>query len=469
MNTWSSIVGVLLVAALATLSAVPSTGYAASLETDLFSDNFDGYLLGSFPSDFVSNTWEIVWDGRGENYVVYGPSVSFPQSLQLWGRPSWSSIARRRFTTDAPVIGYEYWIQIDAVGTGGPDRVEWPGFFSREAATWGRGYATARFNHDTRQIEAEDGTVLGSWSPRTWYRVKVILDRRTNLYSVWIDGRLAGQNLQTRFEDTHQINAMAVMSGHPGVKVWYDDVRVFTVEEPDEPQVLAGTTDAEGKFEVALGPAVTVTGLLTECTQRPIRNEAFVIGLWPRGDTFTIEDLGGFTFSVPGYEDLTVTEFSLRITELDDEAVETADDPLQGEITGIAPFTGLNGHYAFTMDVGVLCLSHDDSAVRVRGRTDGYGEFSVALGPTTTISGFLADWTHRSLDLLSNQEFEISLHPRGAVFCLEDLGGFTFYVSGYEPMTVTEQDPMFYRSYVAGFVDYHVDCICLTRIDRSDD
>ncbi len=1125
------IVAVLFVAALATLSAVPPTGYATSVETNLFSDNFDGYLLGSFPSDFVANTWKIVWDGRGENYVTYGPSVSFPQSLQLWGRPNWSAVTQRKFTTEAPVIGYEYHIQMEAIGTGGPGRAEHPGFFSREAATWGRYYATVSFNHDTRRIEAEDGTVLGSWTPRTWYRVKVILDRRRNLYSVWIDGRLAGQNLQTRFADTQSINAMVLMSGHPGVKVWYDDVRVFSVaaapgpqlqamlqtnrgcgegavlqigeqmqvlfrvegtgqayvrllnilpadtrtitqqtvsrgqtmiipgtagapagtrrlrlevwesaaaftrgdpatavdcvftvtaerprpelteyrvrvlradwEDPtvmvdpphaemvildgsptgrpgdtlrlawlpqdqpwprpaaqhtfriwvggvefwgmaydavvryerdnqppvasftfsptdpnpcqqisfdgrashdpdghivsyawqfgdgntstgaiathsfaatgtymvrltvtddqgatgfeekivrvrtpapvgdygdapdnscndaimayegvpgrfptlfhttnastlgytgpyhrtvnqewlahwavdgpsttterdallvdddhddaivaifyvededtgqrayflqisaihvaadapdvpryinvlvdmnrdgawqqpgehlvrdlevhippgrfvflqsrlfflssdapvwvrvtltrwpleiegwdgsippgglaygetedhlvtpgllvdkpkerlsnfriwfdpnpvrlqpgipaiftlnverirdhgpwfepatsfvlqslfhawriegtgpyvqvdplhaclagrinqpqrmnkifsiepmhcvplparvnDPPLVLnlqaffppggagrrevalsrvaldpygivvvydedpitvefveedepvngpvtgSGQTDGEGRFTLALDPKLTLTGQLTECTVRPIPNALFAVGLWPRGETFglwprgetfTIEDLRGVTFSVPGYEDLTVTEFTLHMTELEDEATETGDEALQGEIPVLVPFTGLNGQYAVRIDVGVLCLTRDDREVRVRGGTDRDGEFAVALGPTMTISGFLADCRQRSLDLLSNQEFEIYLHPRGESFSLEDLGGFTFYVSGYEPVTVTEEDPTFYRSHAAGVTDYNVDYVCLTRIDRGDD
>lgn len=196
-------------------------------ETTLFSDNFDSYPAGSFPS---AGGWEVVWGGTGQNLIVSDPSVSKPNSFQLWGSPNWSSVIQRKFSTNAPIIGYEFSIRIEKVGTGGPGREESPGFFRREAATWGGYYARVFFDHDTRRIEGEGKVPLGMWSPQTWYKVKVVLDRRTNLYSVWIDGRLAGQNIRTE-GDCYQINALALFSGHPGVKVWYDDVRVFTVAE----------------------------------------------------------------------------------------------------------------------------------------------------------------------------------------------------------------------------------------------
>lgn len=193
-------------------------------ETTLFSDNFDTYPLGSFPS---AGGWEVVWGGTGQNLIVSDPSVSKPHALQLWGKPNWSAVIQRKFSTTAPVIGYEFSIRIERIGAGTPGREESPGFFSREAATWGGYYARVFFDHDTRRIEGEGKAPLGEWSPQVWYHIKVVLDRRSNLYSVWIDGRLAGQNIRTE-GDTYQINALALFSGHPGVKVWYDNVRVFT-------------------------------------------------------------------------------------------------------------------------------------------------------------------------------------------------------------------------------------------------
>jgi len=194
-----------------------------SRETTLFSDNFDTYPVGSFPS---AGGWEVVWGGTGQNLIVSDPCVSKPNAFQLWGKPGVSSVVQRKFSTTAPVIGYEFSIRIEKIGTGSPGREESPAFFNRDVATWGGYYAMVQFCHDTRRIKTVDGTVLGQWAPGVWYRVKVILDRRTNLFSVWIDGRLAAENIYTA-GDTYQINALALFSGHPGVKVWYDDVRVF--------------------------------------------------------------------------------------------------------------------------------------------------------------------------------------------------------------------------------------------------
>jgi len=192
--------------------------------TPFIVDDFESYPSGTFPS---AGGWEIVWAGTGENYVTDACSFSPTKSLQLWGRPSWASVAQRKFSTDAPVIGYEFAIRIDSIGTGGPGRVEHPGFFSREAYIWGAYYARVIFNHDTGKIEGEDGTILGNWEPGVWYQVKVVLDRSTNTYKVWIDGQLKGEGLTTSRPDTDLIDALALISAHPGVKVYYDDVSIF--------------------------------------------------------------------------------------------------------------------------------------------------------------------------------------------------------------------------------------------------
>jgi hypothetical protein len=210
---------------LSVVVAMPPIGKAGESGTTLFSDDFESYSVGTFPS---AGGWEIVWAGTGDNYVTDAYSFSPTKSLQLWGRPNWSSVAQRKFSTNAPVIGYECAIRIDSIGTGGPGREESVNFFNRDVYAWGRGYAAVLFNHDDGEIKAEDGTVLGDWEPGVWYQVKVVLDRNANTYSTWIDGQLKGQGLNTTSADTHNINALALMSDHAGVKVHYDDVRVFS-------------------------------------------------------------------------------------------------------------------------------------------------------------------------------------------------------------------------------------------------
>jgi len=70
---------------------------------------------------------------------------------------------------------------------------------------------------------------LGSFQADTWYKVKVILNKVTNTYDVWINDELKGQNLKTK--DSQQINAFHLQSGHAGVKAYFDDVKIFEVAE----------------------------------------------------------------------------------------------------------------------------------------------------------------------------------------------------------------------------------------------
>ncbi len=87
-----------------------------------------------------------------------------------------------------------------------------------------------------------------------------------------------------------------------------------TVPLPPPPGIptgpITGKSDAEGKFTATLGPGVTVTGRLTECTVKPLPNQEFTLTLVPKGETLVVDDLGGFTFAVPGYAATTVTQFS---------------------------------------------------------------------------------------------------------------------------------------------------------------
>jgi len=75
---------------------------------------------------------------------------------------------------------------------------------------------------------------------------------------------------------------------------------------------ISGKTDGEGKFSVPLPwPGTTVSGRLTECTVKPLPDQEFTLTLVPKGETVASpEDIAGFSFSVPGYQETTVTQFS---------------------------------------------------------------------------------------------------------------------------------------------------------------
>ncbi len=73
---------------------------------------------------------------------------------------------------------------------------------------------------------------------------------------------------------------------------------------------ITGKTDGEGKFTTTLSPGTTVTGRLTECTVKPLPNQEFTLTPVPKGETVAVGDVGGFAFTVPGYQETTVTKFS---------------------------------------------------------------------------------------------------------------------------------------------------------------
>jgi len=217
-----------------------------AIETTIFDDGFESYAVGTFPS---SGGWELVWNGQGNNFQIVVDSKSFSgtKSSQLWGSPGWSAVAQKKFSTTSQKIGYEFAILIDSIGSGGPGRIEHPGFFNREAYVWGRYYATVNFNHDDLKIYDDAlGEVLGTWEPGTWYYVKVVLDRGVNKYDVWINGEMKGVQLDTHHSDTHLINALALVSDHAGVKVYYDDVKVFFEGAPPPSYTLTINSSPTG-------------------------------------------------------------------------------------------------------------------------------------------------------------------------------------------------------------------------------
>jgi len=192
------------------------------VERVIFSDDFDSYPDGSLPYG-----WEVVWSGM--DYGISSRYSVFGKSFRLRGMDHWTCGVQRTFNSNARLIGYEFDILIESWGRREQPFPDHPGFFCRECATWGAYYASVLFDHKGGVIRAEDGSLLGSWVPGRWYHVKVLLDRRTNAYSVWINGKLAGSNLKTRRNDTYNINAFILISQWSETNVYYDNVRAFEI------------------------------------------------------------------------------------------------------------------------------------------------------------------------------------------------------------------------------------------------
>ncbi len=191
-----------------------------------FSDDFDSYTPGVLPTD-----WDIVWSGAGPGFQMVSDdqASSAPNSFRLLGQPGWSAVVQRTFELDSPIIGYEFKIFIDSYNTSGEEH---PAFFAYQAEgnQWGTYYGAVRFDHASGAVLSEDGTALAYWSPQTWYAVRVLVDRSAKTYNVWINGAQVGSDLALSAQEPDLIEALALVSAHAGVSVYYDDVAVFVPE-----------------------------------------------------------------------------------------------------------------------------------------------------------------------------------------------------------------------------------------------
>jgi Leu/Phe-tRNA-protein transferase len=89
-----------------------STRVNAQTENIIFFDDFESYQAGTFP---WAGGWDLVWYGVGPQYqVVTSDRYHSPSRfLQLIGKYGWSSVAERRFTDAARVIGFEAYIMVE--------------------------------------------------------------------------------------------------------------------------------------------------------------------------------------------------------------------------------------------------------------------------------------------------------------------------------------------------------------------
>jgi hypothetical protein len=192
--------------------------------TTLFFDNFESYSIGIFPS---AGDWILVWDGMGTQYQIVTDMVSYSlkKSFQLWGQYDWSSVVEKRFSTNAEIIGFEAYVM------GQRHQSQYTScsvnFWNKEKGIWGKYYASVEFTSDRIRATSPTGVsvYLQDYISNRWYKIRLVLDRSTNTFSVWIDDVLKASNLRTA--ESYDVNALALSSGWAGVKCYFDDVKVF--------------------------------------------------------------------------------------------------------------------------------------------------------------------------------------------------------------------------------------------------
>lgn len=229
-----------------------------AVETTLFSDNFESYAVGTFPS---SGGWELIYDGAGSQYqtVTDTYSNSPTKSLQLLGTNGWSANVQKKFTSSSSLLGYEAYMLAQS-NTGPANHVGQIAFWNLQGAPWGKRFAVVQFGEDGNLYTAPIhlGPVyvnMGPYEANRWYYVKVVIDRTAGKYSVWIDDSLKA--IDIAIPDTYEINALELESGHAGVKVFFDDTRVFETESLPPTPLSASITPLSAS--ILVGQSVTFT------------------------------------------------------------------------------------------------------------------------------------------------------------------------------------------------------------------
>jgi hypothetical protein len=199
-----------------------------SADTLLFSDDFESYAVGSFPSQ-----WTLVFNGLGDQYqkVIVDPVDSSNKCFLMQGEQNWAADAVRYFQSNKDLLGFEVSVLVTNVtGTAG-DNVK-VGFWKQVnwgQAKWNDGIAFT----DNGTIVARDyveaegtGTVLQSYVPNQWYHIRLILDRPNKLISVYIDGELKGESIRGS-ERGYIFDGLAISGRYTENPVCYDNVQIF--------------------------------------------------------------------------------------------------------------------------------------------------------------------------------------------------------------------------------------------------
>jgi hypothetical protein len=211
--------------------SISKIGIVKAVEHVIFEDDFESYTVGTFPS---AGGWDLWFNGAGSEYqIIVDPvSASPTKSFQQYARLGWASHTVHPINTEVSVIGYEGYVMVDQ-NNGAHEASGRLGFSKRDSPSIANWYAHVNFLDDGNISVANPVEprilVLQSYVTDTWYKVKVILDREDNAYSVWIDDVLRAENISFSYinpYDYDNFGLSATLEGNS--KVYFDDVKVFS-------------------------------------------------------------------------------------------------------------------------------------------------------------------------------------------------------------------------------------------------
>jgi len=190
----------------------------------LLSEDFDSYMPGDFPTG-----WILVWNGASPDSqkVTDEQSYSPPNSFVVHGRaPSNSAVCQYLIPSQPTVITFGARVLVEAGAVTAP--LAEVCLWNRDEYYWGVYYCRVRFENSTITL---DGDYLMPYNRNQWYDVKVEYSDDTRRASVWIDGVLKADQWSV-YTGGVGYNALALCSGHGGLRCYFDDVGLSTPDQP---------------------------------------------------------------------------------------------------------------------------------------------------------------------------------------------------------------------------------------------
>lgn len=213
---------------------------AKGAEQVIFEDDFESYDVGTFPS---SGGWDLWFNGAGDSYQTVVDSVadSPTKSLKLLEEEYWGAFAAWPIEPLPEMVGFEVCVRVEDLVMGEDiHAIAIVGFAEKLDAGHCCLYSSVRF--------IGNGTIVGGghflqpYVADRWYKIRYIINRQSETFSVWIDDILMLDNMTVRnsagdaYRSTSKIQALTVgQYSHP-VNAYFDDVKVFSLGDISEVQ-----------------------------------------------------------------------------------------------------------------------------------------------------------------------------------------------------------------------------------------
>jgi hypothetical protein len=246
----------------------------------IYQENFDSMEVGTFPSG-----WDQYYSGRGWNYSVVNSSQSFsqPNSFKMEGVEGGSQEVGIPLTNPPDQIWFEARVMTDNAPIEFTDHQAGLAsiFFSRTSPRENFGGALFAYDPSNHTYSIRYGEDSIPYTPKTWYKIKVVTDLKTHTFSEWTDDVVFLINKPTGSQEPPDILLLNADNGGNYTRVWYDDIKIgFGLPEGETAPptttlpatTLPATTLPATTLPATTLPATTLPATTPPTTTLPILN-----------------------------------------------------------------------------------------------------------------------------------------------------------------------------------------------------